>query len=260
MHWTDIAVNLLSGQLAGEIDQTLENAKAAGVHRVVALASDLAEATALQAIQADYPALKLTAGVHPHHASEWASDRVERLVRLIQHPAVIAIGECGLDYFRDFSSREAQRAAFEAQLELAVEHRRPLVLHCREAYDDFIPMVARYRDRFPGAVLHCFTGTADELQAALDLDLHIGITGWICDERRGTELRQLVTRIPDHRLLLETDSPYLLPRDLRPKPKSRRNEPAHLPHIARTVAQLRSQSEQALSELTEANVKQLFQL
>ncbi|MBY5922584.1 TatD family hydrolase [Ferrimonas balearica] len=260
MRWTDIAVNLLSSQLAGAIGPTLKHAEAAGVHRVVALASDLAEATALQAIQADYPALKLTAGVHPHHASEWGSDRIDRLVRLMQHPAVIAIGECGLDYFRDYSSREAQREAFEAQLELAVEHNRPLVLHCREAYDDFIPMVARYRDRLPGAVLHCFTGTGEELDAALGLDLHIGITGWICDERRGTELRELVTRIPDNRLLLETDSPYLLPRDLRPKPKHRRNEPANLPHIARTVAQLRSQSEQHLSEVTETNVKQLFQL
>ncbi|MBY6187337.1 TatD family hydrolase [Marinobacter hydrocarbonoclasticus] len=260
MRWTDIAVNLLSSQLAGEIGPTLSRAKAAGVHQVVALASDLAEATALQAIQEDHPELKLTAGVHPHHASEWASDRLERLTRLMQHPAVVAVGECGLDYFRDFSPRQAQREAFEAQLALAAELNRPLVLHCREAYDDFVPMVAQYRDRLPGAVLHCFTGTAAELEAALELDLHIGITGWICDERRGTELRTLVPRIPDHRLLLETDSPYLLPRDLKPKPKHRRNEPAVLPHIARTVAQLRSQTEQHLSAVTEANVKQLFQL
>ncbi|MBY5993210.1 TatD family hydrolase [Ferrimonas balearica] len=257
---TDIAVNLLSSQFDTDRAEMLARARQAGVPRVIALASDLAETQALQDHHGAYPGPLLTAGVHPHHARDWDDHSLGRLTELAAHPAVVAIGECGLDYCRDFSPRTDQRRAFEAQLSLAAEQHRPLVLHCREAYADFLPLVAHYRDRLPGAVLHCFTGTGEELDAALALELHIGITGWICDERRGTELRQLVTRIPDHRLLLETDAPYLLPRDLAPKPKSRRNEPAHLPHIARTVAALRGQTPEQVSQVTEANVVQLFQL
>ncbi|GAA4893167.1 TatD family hydrolase [Ferrimonas pelagia] len=260
MKLTDIAVNLAGQRFDKDRDDVVRRASEAGVRRLLSLASDLDEASVCIAHAQHYANVYATAGVHPHHASAWCADSLPRLKQQLQHPKVIAVGECGLDYNRDYSPRPAQREAFAAQLALAAELSMPVLLHCREAYADFLPLLARYRADLPGAVLHCFTGSGAELDAALALDLHIGITGWICDERRGGELRQLVTRIPAHRLLLETDAPYLLPRDLRPKPKSSRNEPAYLPHIAQAVARLRHVPLETLCRQCEDNVKQLFPL
>jgi TatD DNase family protein len=162
--------------------------------------------------------------------------RVEQLRALAAEPAVRALGECGLDYHRKFSPRAAQLHAFEAQLALAAELKLPVFLHDREAHDDMLALLKQYRDRVAGAVIHCFTGERHELHAYLDLDLHIGITGWICDERRGLHLRELVRDIPADRLMLETDAPYLLPRTLKPAPANRRNEPAFLPLVLQAVA------------------------
>jgi TatD DNase family protein len=142
----------------------------------------------------------------------------------------------GLDFNRDFSPRPQQEWVFEAQLELAAELGLPVFLHERDARARFIQILSRHRHRLGAAVVHCFTGSAEDLAAYLELDLHIGITGWVCDERRGLHLRELVKRIPLQRLLLETDAPFLVPRDLRPRPKAGRNEPAFLPHILKTVA------------------------
>src|SRR5699024_867619 len=158
-----------------------------------------------------------------------------RFRALAAHPEVVAIGETGLDFFRDFSPRPQQEAAFRAQLELAAELDMPVFLHQREAHARFLPILRDHLSALPAAVVHCFTGTDTELDAYLDAGCHIGITGWICDERRGHHLRDLVARVPAGRLMIETDAPYLLPRDLRPKPRSRRNDPMHLAHVAATV-------------------------
>ncbi|SHI04426.1 TatD family hydrolase [Ferrimonas marina] len=260
MSLTDIAVNLAGPRFDRDRDEVIHRARAAGVNRQLLIGSDLAESEQCLTLAQQWDGLFSTAGVHPHHASEWDEQSAAQLRPLLAQPQVIAVGECGLDYNRNYSPPAAQRNAFAAQLALAAELGMPVLLHCREAYQDFLPMLAEVRDALPGAVLHCFTGNADELAGALALDLHIGITGWVCDERRGTELRQLVTQIPPHRLLLETDAPYLLPRDLKPKPKSSRNEPAYLPHIARVVAELRDEPYEALCRQCEINVNQLFPL
>jgi TatD DNase family protein len=146
----------------------------------------------------------------------------------------VAIGECGLDFNRNYSPHPDQEKWFVAQLELGLELGKPLFLHSRDAHPRFAEIVKHHGIR--NAVAHCFTGGKEELHAYLDLGLHIGITGWICDERRGRHLVELVRDIPRERLLLETDAPYLTPRDLRPQPKARRNEPAFLPHILGAVA------------------------
>jgi TatD DNase family protein len=183
------------------------------------------------------PILYATAGVHPHDAASFGEHALGELRALAADPTVRALGECGLDYNRNFSPRPAQLHAFEAQLELAAQLELPVFLHDREAHEDMLALLKRYRDRIPGVVVHCFTGERHELHAYLDLDLHIGITGWICDERRGLHLRELVRDIPAGRLMLETDAPYLLPRTLRPAPAGRRNEPAFLPAVLDAVAQ-----------------------
>jgi TatD DNase family protein len=172
--------------------------------------------------------------------------------------AVVAAGECGLDYFRDFSPRELQRRAFGWQLEIAVDTGKPVFLHQRDAHEDFVAMLSDYAPRLAGGVAHCFTAGAKERDAYLELGLHIGITGWINDERRGRHLRDVVKGIPADRLMLETDAPYLLPRDIEPAPKTRRNEPHYLPYVARAVAGARAETCEAVAATSTAAARKFF--
>jgi len=233
----------------------------AGVRRQIVTGTDLANSGAAAALAAGHPAmLSSTAGIHPHHARSFDASRHDELRDLLHRPHVVAVGECGLDYFRDFSPRDAQRAAFIAQLEIAAAARKPVFLHQRDAHDDFTSILREFRGGLTGGVAHCFTGGRAELEDYLALGLHIGVTGWVNDERRGEQLRQSVPHIPADRLMLETDAPYLLPRDLEPRPKSRRNEPSYLPHIARAVAHLRGEAPDALAASTTHNAIRFFGL
>ena len=175
-----------------------------------------------------------------------------------QQPPVVAIGETGLDFNRDFSPRPLQERAFAEQLELACHCKLPVFLHQRDAHARFLPILREQRDRLKGGVVHCFTGTREELYDYLDLDMYIGVTGWICDERRGRELQELVREIPHERLLLETDAPYLLPRNMQPRPRGRRNEPAWLVWVLRMVAACREEAEDVLARQTTANARRCF--
>lgn len=257
----DIALNLGSSQFDIDRDAVIDRARAAGIEALILTGTCLDESRHAAALAARHPGYCFsTAGLHPHDAKDLDAATLPALGRLASLPQVVAIGECGLDFNRDFSPRPQQEAAFEAQLALAAELQMPVLMHCRDAHARFAAILRPWRDRLPGAVLHCFTGNEAELRECLALDLHIGITGWVCDERRGEELRRLVPLIPAGRLLLETDAPYLIPRDLRPKPKSHRNEPAYLPHIAATVAALRGESLAALQAHTRAASRALFRL
>lgn len=215
---------------------------------------------AIELAQSRRRELFATAGVHPHHATELNAESLSELEELAHRPEVVAAGECGLDYFRDFSPRPVQRQAFHRQLELAAKVGKPVFLHQRDAHEDFLAILREHRKTLVGGVTHCFTGNAHELTAYLDLGFAIGITGWICDERRGAHLLPLMREIPADRLLLETDGPYLLPRDLSPKPASRRNEPAYLPHITEVVARARGESVTALARSSTAATRKLFGL
>jgi TatD DNase family protein len=200
--------------------------------------------------------LYATAGVHPHHARECDAATIPALREIARHPRAVAVGECGLDFNRNYSPHPDQEKWFVAQLELAAELGKPAFLHSRDAHPRFADILRNLR--FGKAVAHCFTGGPAELRAYLDLGLYIGITGWICDERRGAHLLALVREIPADRLLVETDAPYLTPRDLRPQPRARRNEPAFLPHILRAVARARGEAPEALAEATTRNAKAFF--
>jgi len=216
---------------------------------------------AAAALAAAWPGrLFATAGIHPHHAREFHGATSQALEALAADPAVVAIGECGLDYFRDYSPRDAQREAFAAQLELAVQQQLPVFLHQREAHDDFLAVLRDYWPHTRGGVAHCFTAGPQEMREYLDLGLYIGITGWICDERRGQSLRDAVAGLSLDRVLLETDAPYLVPRDLPEAPRGRRNEPAFLPHILATVADYMGQSTQTVAAAATRNTEQLFGL
>ncbi len=264
MQLIDIGVNLTHPSLARDARALLERAQAAGVRQMVLTGTSLedSEKALLAAEQLDESGLLLfsTAGVHPHEASDWNSDSQRTLRALLGEARVRAVGECGLDFNRDFSPRPQQEKALEEQLALAAELGKPVFLHERDADERLLDIVRQFRDQLSAAVVHCFTGEKRALYGYLDLDLHIGITGWICDERRGTHLHALVRDIPRGRLMLESDAPYLLPRSLRPKPKHGHNEPAFLTEVLREVAVHRGESTEELARHTTACARAFFGL
>lgn len=258
----DIGANLGNKAFREDLDEVLARALDAGVESIVVTGTSVAGSRRAWEIaerkRMRSPRLFATAGIHPHDASQFGPDALVALRELCARPEVVAVGECGLDFDRNFSPREAQLRCFEAQLELAAELAMPVFLHERAAHEDFAAILAKHRASIPRAVVHCFTGTGEALARYLELDLHIGITGWICDERRGTHLRELVRRIPRDRLMVETDAPFILPRDLRPKPRSNRNEPSLLPHVLATVAAARGESAEELARATTETARAFF--
>lgn len=261
MELIDIGANLSHDSFRDDLPQVLERAREAGVAQMIVTGASENESRAAHDIACAYPGvLYATAGVHPHLAREWTDDTASVIRELARSPIVVAVGETGLDFNRDFSPRPVQERTFAAQLEIAADLAMPVFMHERDAHDRFAAILGNYRSRLGPAVIHCFTGDGAALDHYLDLDLHVGITGWICDERRGTHLRELVSRIPLDRLMLETDSPYLLPRDLEPRPRSRRNEPMHLRHILKTVAACRGMDVAELGDATTRTARSFFGL
>jgi TatD DNase family protein len=257
----DIGANLAHDSFDADRDAVLRRAWAAGVEAIVVTGSSFdSNERALQLARQHPGRLYATAGLHPHHATDWNETLAARIAQLAQEPEVVALGECGLDYFRDFSPHDAQRRAFVAQLSLAIQADKPVFLHQRDAHADFVAILRDYRRPLADCVVHCFTDTGAALDDYIALDCYIGITGWICDDRRGTHLRELVRRIPAERLLIETDAPYLLPRTIKPHPRDRRNEPAYLPWVLRSIADARGDDESMLAAQTAANARRLFRL
>ena len=266
MQLIDIGANLTHESFARDLDAVLERARAAGVVQMVVTGASREHSPMALALAQQHPGfLYATAGVHPHHAVEYTDECDAQMRALHAHPEVVAVGECGLDYNRDFSPRPAQRRAFERQLQLAADLAvdgvgKPLFLHQRDAHDDFLAMMRNFDGRLGPAVVHCFTADRRELFDYLDRDWHIGITGGLCDERRGAHLRELVRHIPAGRLMIETDAPYLLPRTLRPLPKDRRNEPAFLSHIVEELARDRGEEVTLTAANATAATRAFFRL
>lgn len=256
----DIGLNLTSSQFAKDRDEVVARAFSAGVSGLLLTGTSLLESEQAQQLATRYPHCWSTAGVHPHDSSSWTPQSVETLRTLARTEQVVAIGECGLDFNRNFSTPAEQEHAFTAQLALAAELGMPVFMHCRDAHARFLELLTPWLDKLPGAVLHCFTGSRQEAAECLDRGLYLGITGWVCDERRGLALRELLPMIPAERLLVETDAPYLLPRDMTPKPASRRNEPAWLGHIVERIAHWRGEDAAGLAAQTDENVRRLFNL
>ena len=255
----DIGLNLTHESFAHDRDAVLARALAAGVDGMLVTGSDIPHSEAALQLAQQHPArLRATAGIHPHQAKDFSAEQLPALKTLLAHPLVLAVGECGLDYFRNFSTHEQQEQVFRQQLELAIAVGKPVFLHERDAHEIFVGILNEYLPKLAGGVAHCFTGTVAQAQRYVELDVYVGITGWICDERRGESLREAVRHIPQDRLLIETDAPYLIPRDLKPKPKSHRNEPMHLPAVLSRLAQCRGESVEELAAATTANARRLF--
>ena len=249
----DIGANLTHASFAHDLPEVLQRARDAGVETIVVTGTTVDESR-----RAAELGLPFTAGVHPHHARDCDARTIPDLREVSKHPRCVAIGECGLDFNRNYSPHPDQEKWFVAQLELGLQVQKPIFLHSRDAHPRFAEILRHHGVR--KAVAHCFTGEREELRAYVELGLYIGITGWICDERRGKHLLELVREIPRDRLLLETDAPYLTPRDLRPQPKARRNEPAFLPHILRAVARALGRPSEEVAAETTRNARTLFSL
>ena len=261
MELIDIGCNLTHDSFDADRPQVLDAAREAGVVQMVITGASMEGSEAALSLAQAYPGeLFATAGIHPHRATTWGDEADALLRSLTTQHGVVAVGETGLDYFRDFSPRPDQVYAFEGQLQIAMDTGLPVFLHLRDAHDDFHAILKESRARLSQVVVHCFTGQKQELHDFLDLDCHIGITGWICDERRGTHMKDYLADIPANRLMIETDSPYLKPRNLRPKVKAHRNEPRWLPWILGTLAAVRDEHPEQLAQITTDNARKFFGL
>ena len=261
MNLVDIGANLTHKSFEHDFQQVVDDARSAGLKYIILTGTDRASSEAAARLAALTPDLfRSTAGFHPHVSQSFGELESAAIAVLCERDEVVAIGETGLDFNRNYSPRPAQLACFEQHLAMASAVRKPVFLHQRDAHADFLAILKNHREQLVGGVVHCFTDTLEALRDYLELDMYIGVTGWICDERRGRELQSIVRYIPPDRLLLETDSPYLLPRSLQPKPSGRRNEPKYLPAVLDQVASCVGRDRTEIARRTTENACRLFAL
>ena len=248
----DIGANLTSSQFSRDLDQVLARARDAGVRTIDVTGTSLAHSRQAIALAEAHPGrLFATAGCHPHHAKDWTDRSAVELQQLLAHPRVRMSGEMGLDFDRNFSTPAQQTRAFEAQLEVAAGFPdKPLFLHCRSAHRAFLEVMDRRPSQLGKVIVHCFTDGPAEADAYLERGFHLGVTGWVADEKRAQALRLALERIPLEQLLIETDAPYLLPLNKPGAQRRDRNEPAWLVHVAQALAPFYGISAQALGEVT----------
>ncbi len=255
----DIGVNLMHKQFDNDRDKIINSAKEDNIIPLIVTGTNIKESKKAVLYAEKFPnELYTTAGVHPHDAKGCNENTISELERIAKNKCVVAIGECGLDYDRNFSPQDIQKKWFEEQIKLAEKLNMPLFLHERAAYNDFKDILSKHKNICEKSVVHCFTGTGVELQTYLRLGCYIGITGWICDERRGQHLRSLIKLIPLNKLMIETDAPFLIPRNM--KASSRRNEPIYLRHIAKDISKILNKSEEEIAEITTENAKTFFNI
>ena len=257
----DIGANFINKSFRDDCDEVIQRAVASGVEKIIVTGTSVSVSEKSLELAQKYPGvLYSTAGIHPHDAKTFNADSLNTLRKLLESETVVAVGECGLDFNRDFSPRDQQEECFRQLVALAVELEKPLFLHQRDAHEKFMEVLADFDLSKSPVVVHCFTGTEEEAVACLEAGFYIGITGWICDERRGYHLKEFVSKIPLDKLMIETDCPYLLPRNLRPKPKKGRNEPAFLGHIAAEIAECYQMPVEEFNKAVLATTKKFFAL
>tara|TARA_B100001175_G_scaffold315390_1_gene326846 strand:+ start:840 stop:1628 length:789 start_codon:yes stop_codon:yes gene_type:complete len=247
----DIACNFTSERFDKDLNEVINRAIKNKITKFGLICSRLNDLDKLLKIYEQYlNNMFFTIGVHPHHANEINDDYLKKLKQAVNKNNPHAVGETGLDFFRNLSTYEEQIFAFEEQIKIAIDTNKPLFLHQRDSHDDFIKILRKYSSDINKSVVHCFTGTQEQLNDYLELGCYIGVTGWICDEKRNVELRKTIKNIPIEKLMIETDCPYLIPKDLLNKPKNNRNEPVNLNHIASSIAELMDVNEESLKQIT----------
>ena len=256
----DIGANLTHESFQSDIKSVILRAKESYINQIIVTGSSLNNSSEAEKLTKEFDSLYSTAGIHPHHAEETNNQIMEKIEEITRFPKVVAIGETGLDFYRNFTPADVQISSFEKHLELAEKSELPMFLHERDAHKKFEEILSSHRSQLGNVVVHCFTGDRKALFKYLDLDCFIGITGWICDERRGENLQKLVKEIPKNRLMIETDAPYLMPRTLSPRLKNRRCEPMHLNEICHQIALHTGKSFNYWAKNTSDNARLFFAL
>jgi TatD DNase family protein len=238
---------------APDLNAVLERACGAGVRNLVTVGTSLESSRRALALAERYRQVVAAVAIHPHDAASATAEAMEHLAGLARHHRVVAIGETGLDYYRDFAPREVQHAAFRAHLALATTARLPVIIHCRDAMADVLGILAEMSP--PAVIMHCFSGSVETARTCLARGYYIGLGGPVTyrNARRALDVARFV---PPDRLLLETDAPYLPPEPYR----GRRNEPSYLTRIAAAIAWARGVAPGTVGELTSANARQAFGL
>ena len=248
----DSHCHLTDPRLYGQLDAVLSRAGAAGVPRMITIGTSPEDSAAAVALCRGRENLRCTIGVHPNYCHEVEFESLAQLRELEREPSVIALGEMGLDYHHKFAPRTLQLKFFEAQLAMAAETNRPIVIHCREAVDDTLAILKGFSSVI--AVFHCFTGSSDEATRILDAGYLLGFTG-VVTFKKSDDLREAAKRTPRDRLLVETDAPYLSPEPFR---SQKINEPALVVHVASVIAGVWGISVEEVDALTTQNVGRFF--
>jgi TatD DNase family protein len=250
----DTHVHLNHADLECDLPGVTDRGTAAGVAAFVVVGYDLSSSERAVRLAERDARMFATVGVHPHEAEHWSGDTADRIWRLVLDRRVVAVGEIGLDFYRDLSPREAQRRAFEAQLQGAAQNDLPVVIHCRDAYDETLAILADHANALPGVILHCFQGEMHHAEQAWARGWFLGIGGALTFKNQDG-LREIVRAAPAESLLLETDAPYLSPVPLRGKYP---NEPARVALVAEKMAELRGTSVAEIADLTTTNARRAF--
>ena len=254
----DIGVNLTHESFENDYKNVIENAFENSVDRICLTGTSIEDSEkCIEITKKFHGNLISTVGIHPHYADNFDKSSKIVLKKLALNENVKAIGETGLDFNRNFSSKEKQIESFHTHIEIANDLDMPMFLHQRDAHKVFIECINDVKIKSK-AVVHCFTGNISELYEYLNMDLFIGITGWLCDPMRGKDLEKAIVEIPLNKLMIETDSPYLLPKNL--KVKGRRNEPKFLPEIFNKIVSLRSETSEELQNQIYLNSLNFFNL
>ncbi|MGE8342064.1 MAG: TatD family hydrolase [Flavobacterium sp.] len=261
--YIDIGINLTNKQFQNDIDDVVQDALDADVSQMILTGTSVRNSEESAKIARQYPGvLYATAGIHPHDAKSFDAQSISKLRKLLELKHVVSVGECGLDFDRDFSPRNKQEECYKAQLELAIEVQKPLFLHERSAFNSFMNITKDYLPQLPKAVVHCFTGTLQEAKTYLDNGFYLGFTGAISDVKRFSHLKEVIQYIPLDRMMIETDAPFMLPKNapnrLLKKYHERRCEPAFLPYVAGTIAQFKGITLAKVAEETTRNSKGFF--
>ncbi|MEC9205823.1 MAG: TatD family hydrolase [Pseudomonadota bacterium] len=256
----DIGANLTHDQLFKKIPSIIKKFKASHVQKVIITSSNIHDTEiALDLIKKFPNVFYTTVGFHPHNAKDFEENDIEKMKVLTNNSNIVAIGECGLDYYREYSPKKQQIECFEKQLDLCSKIDLPIFLHERGSHNDFYSMVKEYINKIDNCVVHCFTGTKNELLKYVDLGCYIGITGWITDLERGSHLHDIIKLIPEDKLMVETDSPYLMPKNIN-KSYDTLNEPAYLPYIVEVISKCLNKDIEYVCGKTYENTKRFFKI
>ncbi|ATN04042.1 hydrolase TatD [Chryseobacterium indologenes] len=258
--YIDIGINLTNKQFCNEHDEIINRALDQGVDHMILTGTSVRGSKESAQIAEEYPGILFsTAGIHPHDAKSLTDQSIRELKNLLEQDHVISVGECGLDFDRDFSPRPIQEKCYKAQLELAIEVNKPLFLHERAAFKRLNEITDEYISQLPEAAVHCFTGTLDEAKIYLDKGFYLGFTGAISDERRFKHLEEVIRYVPLDRMMIETDAPFMLPKNM-PRIQNRRNEPSFLPYVAQTIARLKRIEISEVADETTETARQFFRI